>query len=108
MAADKFPSIVSASAFPQGETWTLAVTVLSPYDTPERYADGWAWTASSRIRPKRGKRGKRGRSGSLKWRRPAASSQLSVSVADGCHGALGGEEFHQSRPAAKDCSGDQY
>ena len=39
--ADKFPSIVSASASAQGETWTFAVTVSSPYDTPERYADGW-------------------------------------------------------------------
>ena len=41
VAGGKFPSIVSASASAQGETWTFAVTVSSPYDTPERYADGW-------------------------------------------------------------------
>ena len=46
--------------------------------------------------------------GSLQAATTAASSSPSESVADGCHGALGGEEFHQSRPAAKDCSGDQH
>jgi hypothetical protein len=23
------------------ETWSLSVTISSPYDSPERYADGW-------------------------------------------------------------------
>ena len=39
----QFPDIVGAEAsFDDGtETWSFAVTVSSPYDTPERYADGW-------------------------------------------------------------------
>ena len=38
-----FPDIVEATAtFDETSgTWTFAVTVSSPYDTPERYADGW-------------------------------------------------------------------
>lgn len=37
-----FPDIVEAELSPEGgETWSLAVTVSSRYDTPERYADGW-------------------------------------------------------------------
>ena len=40
---DEFPDIVGVEAtFDDGsETWSFAVTVSSPYDTPERYADGW-------------------------------------------------------------------
>jgi hypothetical protein len=37
----KYPDIVDAKLEPTGETWTLEVTVSSPYDSPERYADGW-------------------------------------------------------------------
>ncbi|MGI9031541.1 MAG: hypothetical protein ACR2HP_16415 [Ilumatobacteraceae bacterium] len=42
-AADgqQFPNIVEATATSSGRTWTFEVTVSSPYDTPERYADGW-------------------------------------------------------------------
>lgn len=41
-STDRFPDIVDATLEPEdGGTWTLAVTVSSPYDTPERYADGW-------------------------------------------------------------------
>lgn len=40
---DRFPTIVGAeSVYDDGsDTWSFAVTVSSPYDTPERYADGW-------------------------------------------------------------------
>jgi hypothetical protein len=39
--AQQFPEIVEATATGNGGTWTFEVTVSSPYDTPERYADGW-------------------------------------------------------------------
>lgn len=41
--SDRFPDIIAAEAtFDDGSgTWTFAVTVSSPYDSPERYADGW-------------------------------------------------------------------
>lgn len=39
--AQRFPDVVGAELSPSGDTWTLEVTVSSPYDTPERYADGW-------------------------------------------------------------------
>ena len=40
---DRFPEIVDVEATRDDstDTWTFAVTVSSPYDTPERYADGW-------------------------------------------------------------------
>lgn len=40
---DRFPEIVDVEATRDDSTntWTFAVTVSSPYDTPERYADGW-------------------------------------------------------------------
>ncbi len=42
-ADDRFPSIVDVDAAFDDDagTWSFAVTVSSPYDTPERYADGW-------------------------------------------------------------------
>ena len=41
-AADQeFPDVVDAVARQDGETWAFDVTISSPYDTPERYADGW-------------------------------------------------------------------
>ncbi|MEO7399110.1 MAG: hypothetical protein ABIW84_11140, partial [Ilumatobacteraceae bacterium] len=39
--AQQFPEIIEATATGNGGTWTFEVTVSSPYDTPERYADGW-------------------------------------------------------------------
>ena len=40
---ERFPAIVGAEAtFDEGSgTWSFSVTMSSPYDTPERYADGW-------------------------------------------------------------------
>lgn len=37
-----YPDVVGAEATedPDG-TWTFAVTISSPYDTPDRYADAW-------------------------------------------------------------------
>ena len=37
----RFPDIVSAEAAVVKDRWTFTVTVSSPYDTPQRYADGW-------------------------------------------------------------------
>lgn len=38
----KFPDILEAElTHESGNEYTIAVTVSSPYDTPERYADGW-------------------------------------------------------------------
>jgi hypothetical protein len=39
--AQKFPDIVAVTATARGGTWTFDVTISSPYDTPQRYADGW-------------------------------------------------------------------
>jgi hypothetical protein len=36
-----FPDIVDVVVTPQGDTFRFDVTVSSPYDTPERYADAW-------------------------------------------------------------------
>jgi hypothetical protein len=37
-----FPDVVDAAATPADDgTWTFEVTILSPYDTPQRYADAW-------------------------------------------------------------------
>ncbi|MGI8730003.1 MAG: hypothetical protein ACR2LK_08460 [Solirubrobacteraceae bacterium] len=36
-----FPDIVSAELKQTGDSYTASVTVSSPYDSPERYADGW-------------------------------------------------------------------
>lgn len=42
-ASDRFPDILSVDATydEAADTWNFAVTVSSPSDTPERYADGW-------------------------------------------------------------------
>lgn len=37
----EFPDIINASAMLTNGAWTFQVTVSSPYDSPERYADGW-------------------------------------------------------------------
>ena len=37
----EFPDIIDASAMLTNGAWTFRVTVSSPYDSPERYADGW-------------------------------------------------------------------
>ncbi|MEA2025676.1 MAG: hypothetical protein U9O18_03195 [Chloroflexota bacterium] len=40
--ADHFPDILALELRPQGDrVYDVAVTLSSPYDTPERYADGW-------------------------------------------------------------------
>ncbi|MEP7201085.1 MAG: hypothetical protein ABI894_00645 [Ilumatobacteraceae bacterium] len=40
-SAQRFPDIIDAQPTHTGDTWTFAVTVSSPYDTPDRYANGW-------------------------------------------------------------------
>ena len=38
----KYPDVREADLESSGgDTWTLSVTISSPYDSPERYADGW-------------------------------------------------------------------
>lgn len=38
----KYPDVLEAELESSGDdTWSLAVTISSPYDTQERYADGW-------------------------------------------------------------------
>ncbi len=40
--ADAFPDVLAVELRPTGaRTYDVAVTISSPYDTPERYADGW-------------------------------------------------------------------
>ena len=36
-----FPDILDVVVTPEGDTFRFDVTVSSPYDTPERYADAW-------------------------------------------------------------------
>ena len=37
----EFPDVIGVEATDDGGSWTFAVTISSPYDTPERYADAW-------------------------------------------------------------------
>lgn len=38
----RYPDVLGVEATPSDDgTWSFAVTISSPYDTPERYADGW-------------------------------------------------------------------
>lgn len=37
----RYPDVVDATATMSAGTWTFAVTISSPYDSPDRYADGW-------------------------------------------------------------------
>lgn len=37
----RWPDVIDATAMFDGDTWTIAATLSSPYDTPERYADSW-------------------------------------------------------------------
>lgn len=37
----RFPDVIGAEATLTSTGWTFAVTVSSPYDTADRYADGW-------------------------------------------------------------------
>lgn len=37
----QYPDVLSAELSGSGEDFTVSVTMSSPYDTPDRYADGW-------------------------------------------------------------------
>ncbi len=37
----EYPDVLAAELAPGGDGFTVSVTICSPYDTPERYADGW-------------------------------------------------------------------
>ena len=39
---DRFPSVLAADATLAADgTWRVSVTISSPYDSPDRYADAW-------------------------------------------------------------------
>lgn len=39
---DRFPDVLAVELRPRGDrVYDIVVTLSSPYDTPERYADGW-------------------------------------------------------------------
>lgn len=39
---DRFPDVLAVELIPQGDRrYDVRVTMSSPYDTPQRYADGW-------------------------------------------------------------------
>lgn len=40
-SAQMFPDVIDATAVRDGDTWTIAATLSSPYDSPDRYADAW-------------------------------------------------------------------
>jgi len=41
-AAGRYPDVIAVELQPSGDgVYDVAVTISSPYDTPERYADGW-------------------------------------------------------------------
>jgi hypothetical protein len=37
----QFPDVLAAALQRSGDRWTVAATISSPYDTPERYADAF-------------------------------------------------------------------
>jgi hypothetical protein len=37
----RFPDVVEVSVERTGDTYSFSVTISSPYDSPQRYADGW-------------------------------------------------------------------
>lgn len=37
----RYPDVIDVAVEQAGETFSFDVTISSPYDTPERYADGW-------------------------------------------------------------------
>lgn len=37
----RYPDVVDVAVERTGDTFSFEVTISSPYDTPERYADGW-------------------------------------------------------------------
>lgn len=40
-AVQRYPDVIDVTVERSGDTVTFAVTISSPYDSPERYADGW-------------------------------------------------------------------
>jgi hypothetical protein len=40
-SAQDFPDVIAVDATKNGDDWTFAVTLSSPYDSPEQYADAW-------------------------------------------------------------------
>lgn len=40
-SAQRHPEVVEVTVDKTGDTFAFTVTISSPYDTPERYADGW-------------------------------------------------------------------
>ncbi len=43
-SGQRFPDVVDVAVTGEAGTYNFAVTISSPYDSPERYADGWRVT----------------------------------------------------------------
>ena len=41
MTQPRFPEVLDVMIALEGDTYRFDVTISSPYDSPERYADGW-------------------------------------------------------------------
>lgn len=39
--AQLFPDVIDAELSASGDQFSISVTISSPYDSPDRYADGW-------------------------------------------------------------------
>lgn len=40
-SGQRYPDVVDVTVEADGDAYTFRVTISSPYDSPERYADGW-------------------------------------------------------------------
>jgi len=40
-ASQQYPDVLAVEPTATGDTWTIAATISSPYDTPQRYADAF-------------------------------------------------------------------
>lgn len=40
-ASQQYPDVLAVEPTSTGDTWTIAATISSPYDTPQRYADAF-------------------------------------------------------------------
>lgn len=41
LSAQEFPDVIGAELIQRGDSWTVSATLSSPYDSAERYADGF-------------------------------------------------------------------
>ncbi len=76
---DLFPDVVDATANRADDgTWTIAATLSSPYDSPDRYADSWRV-----LGPDRTVYGERFLSHDHEDEQPFTRSQSGISIPEG-------------------------